>query len=313
MALTAMLASTAAAMTTQRALLDPTVHYVNIHKQQARTLQQLPLSYCERWPVWVCSPDAASVTQIPSEGDGQSWVNPLTFEQLWLPEDLPPPRCAPAVGLVLSNGEPRYVFPCVESVLSTGAQLWHNRGLNSVPLAKTWLVWGDIPLDRLRLSAYACELPPQPAEGEAEAEAEAGDGAASAPSEPTAAPEWAPLLQLEETADAFEVLFKVMADAPAEMETGFHFLIVRLPGADLLPSSAAAPGQRLRLFLSDVDREPTLLSADEDEWAWSRGEADLSAFAVAGGGGSEFLPAEYEPLFAYAHERPTVATLAAGA
>ena len=73
--------------------------------------------------------------------------------------DLPLPTCRAALGAVLKDGQLRYLFPCVEATVSTSednksVRAWHNRGLNSVPLAKTWLHYGESPPEALRLSAY---------------------------------------------------------------------------------------------------------------------------------------------------------------
>ena len=45
---------------------------------------------------------------------------------------------------------PRYLLPCLETSITTvsGASgtVWHNRGLNSVPLGGQWMAWGEAPL-----------------------------------------------------------------------------------------------------------------------------------------------------------------------
>ena len=58
------------------------------------------------------------------------------------------------------------------------------------------------------------------------------------------------------------------------------------------------PGERARLFLSDVEATPTSLDpTDKDAWVWSRGECDISLYNVAAGGESEYLPVVYQPLY----------------
>ena len=77
----------------------------------------------------------------------------------------------------------------------------------------------------------------------------------------------------------------------------YHFLVTPLTSA-ALPPSALRPGRRLRLFLSDVDATPTSLDPEEkDNWAWARGECDLAAFAVPGGGSSAYMPEAYRALY----------------
>jgi hypothetical protein len=62
---------------------------------------QLPLSMC-RWPLWIVSADR--VTKLSGAGGAEEeagWVDPISFEQLWLPEDLPLPSSHLAVSLVI--------------------------------------------------------------------------------------------------------------------------------------------------------------------------------------------------------------------
>ena len=75
--------------------------------------QTLPLDYCTTWPAWVTKEGGkvpVSRIRSPDPADDllKGWVPPLAFEQLWLPEDLPTPKCRAAIGLVLRNGAPRY-------------------------------------------------------------------------------------------------------------------------------------------------------------------------------------------------------------
>jgi hypothetical protein len=72
-----------------------------------------------------------------------------------------------AIGLVLRNGEPRYIFPTIDTYLDAAGKRWRNRGIFSVPLAKTWLHYGESPADNLRLSSFV--IAPTLAEGDATA------------------------------------------------------------------------------------------------------------------------------------------------
>ena len=124
---------------------DP--RFMTLLPAQADTL---PLDYCSSWPAWVTRPKGKlPVERVPGPAKGadilDTWAPAGAFEQLWLPEDLPPPRARAALGLVLRNGEPRYIFPTIDASLTTpdGTQ-WRNRGLNSLPLASTWLHFGGI-------------------------------------------------------------------------------------------------------------------------------------------------------------------------
>ena len=147
--------------------------------------QRLPLGYASSWPIWVVrqSGEAGTlpVTRVPGPATGadslDTWVAPSAFEQLWLPADLPTPSARPALVLVLRNGEPRYLAPTIDTYVAVGDVLWRNRGLHSVPLPSTWLHFGEIPADDLRLSAYL--LPAEDTGGSVGAEA--GGSAATVP------------------------------------------------------------------------------------------------------------------------------------
>ena len=139
--------------------------------------QTLPLEACSSWPIWVVngkgSTSRVPVSRIPTPAadvdwtSGASFVPPLSFEQLWLPADLPAPCARMAIGLVLRNGEPRYIFPTIDTYLDAAGKRWRNRGIFSVPLAKTWLHYGESPADNLRLSSFV--IAPTLAEGDATA------------------------------------------------------------------------------------------------------------------------------------------------
>ena len=185
---------------------------------------------------------------------------------------------------------PRYIFPCVEAMAVTdGGLCWHNRGLNSLPLAKTWLPWDEVPIGDLRLSCYSQDLPEPDAEELDKSEKEGEPDTQSSP--------WRPELVLTEVDAAISALLNVIADSPDELGEGFQYLIVPLQGSPSL-TEALRPGRRVRLFLSDADATPTSLDPEEREsWVWSRGECDLSVWAVPAAGESEYLPDVYRPLY----------------
>ena len=294
---------------------DPTVNAISIGSSSF-TQQSLPLSYISEWPVWMASESGDAVSLLPTAGEEAEeagWVNPATFEQLWQPQDLPRPAARAAIGAVLKDGVPRYIFPTIETTCTSGQMVWHNRGLNSLPLAKTWLTFGDVPVDDLRLTCYRQPLPEQEAsddESEDSSKEElisgAGDLEASSRNRFLAASgrlletdggEWEPILPLTEVGNAVDIIFNIIGEAPDAMGKGFCFLIAPLKDTPL-PATALEADHRLRLFLSDVDATPTSLDPeDRKAWLWNRGECDLSLFTVAPGGASDFLPDVYRPLY----------------
>ena len=271
--------------------------------------QTLPLSYVSSWPTWVSTPEGDSVTLLPAEDDPGGWVSAPSYEMLWMPQDLPEPTACAAIGVVLKNGVPRYIFPCVETTVTVGNRVYHNRGLHSIPLAKTWMVFGDVPVSDLRLSCYRSPLPPDTSDTEAEGEdedttAKAAEGDSAAETDADDAVDWTAVLPLTEVGAAVDAMTRILGDAPDEMGDGFQYLIVPIASA-AIPPDAVAAGQRMRLFLSDVVAAPTSTDPEEgkawlssrEELQWVHGECDFGTYEVAPGGDSDFLPDAYKPLY----------------
>ena len=63
------------------------------------------------------------------------WVDPFSFEELWLPSDLPAPVMKPSLAAVSKNGQLRYIMPALDLTVQAAGKLWWNRGFNSIPLA----------------------------------------------------------------------------------------------------------------------------------------------------------------------------------
>ena len=275
--------------------------------------QTLPLDYCSSWPIWVTKKDSKNVpvtrVSMPEENVDfmQTWVPPAAFEQMWLPEDLPTPKARAAIGLVLRNGDPRYVFPTVDTYLEADGQIWRNRGLNSVPIAKTWLHFGELPPEALRFSAYhaAAEQEQQPAAASTPESADDDDEAASGSSDGVKVGAYTRVVANCQVHTAVDAAFDALADLPPLLQKrslgdGFCYLIVPLEaegeggeggGGDiLLPPSALKPGGRLRAFLSED-------GADEDGEAWQRGELDLSMWRLPPGKDSPWMQKQYSPLY----------------
>lgn len=87
-------------------------------------------------------------SRVPSVGDGD-YVNPISFEALWLAADLPAPETRLALGLHVRDGTLRHVMPAIDTRVGS----FRNRGLCTVPRAHTWLHI-KTALDTLRLAAF---------------------------------------------------------------------------------------------------------------------------------------------------------------
>ena len=284
-------------------------------------------SYVSEWPVWVTkhadgsgdgsdSKVPVARVQMPEEqavDPLSTWVPPSAFEQLWLPADLPTPRARAAVGFVLRDGDPRFIFPTVDAFLETSdGTRWRNRGLNSVPIAKTWLHFGEVPPEELRLSAYFA--PAEPTREESAEPSESSDGGGSRVGA------YERILDSTRVDAAVDAAFDALDALPPQLRkrslgSGFAFLIVPLEGGDAavaataavqqqqqqqpaegttgglyLPSHALAPGGRLRAFLSEDGKD-----ADSD--AWQRGELDLTMWRLPPGKDSPYMQKQYKPLY----------------
>jgi hypothetical protein len=282
--------------------------------------QSLPMNYIERWPMWLATnpgelvlmPEASDSTENIEE-QREGWVNPVAFEQIWMPKDLPKPTCCAAIGAVLKDGVPRYIFPCVETTITTVttmplentvvSRVWHNRGLNSFPLAKTWMSFGDVPVDDLVLSCHTQPLPEVEVADEPSLEdaaslsaeelekiilskSEEADGEESIAS-------WTEVLPRSAVKEAVDTIFDMVGSGPDAMGEGFCYLIAPLRSCPL-PVETLVPGKRLQLVLFDRDAG----ECDPSDPPSRSGECDVAVYEVAEGGTSEFLPAAYKPLYA---------------
>jgi len=182
--------------------------------------------------------------------------------------------------MVLRNGEPRYIFPALDTYIETAdGMAWRNRGLNTVPLAKTWLHYGESPADSLRLSAYISSCPDAPAEqifGHRPVAAALDAACESLENLP-------PLLKRSSLGDGFCFLLCPLPDLPESEQ--------------FLPARALAPGTRLRVFLSDIEKDILLPNTEQGTAIWQRGDLDMTMWQIPSGRESPYLPEPYAPLY----------------
>ena len=88
-------------------------------------------------------------------GEEDGWVDPFSFEELWLPQDLPAPSMKPSLSAVAKDGQIRYLMPALEFTVEAGGQRWWNRGVNSIPLARRWMDVNAVNLKSLYLVGFA--------------------------------------------------------------------------------------------------------------------------------------------------------------
>lgn len=110
----------------------------------------LPTALTNSWTTWTCNEN--NNLEIVENDSNDGWLNPCSYEELFLPSDIPLPSCSPALGVVVSNGLLRYVMPSVVLTLETPDKKWRNRGLATLPRAHSWidLYASQIPIQKLR-------------------------------------------------------------------------------------------------------------------------------------------------------------------
>ena len=130
------------------------------------TPQAIPMASVQNWPVWSYDIDGdllgSELVPVPDAlnggtyGDG--WIAPSTFDELFLPADLPMPQFTPALGICVAQGVPRYVMPSCILSLATPEGEWRNRGLKSLPRAQAWIdafsPFGSTSIGLLELSVF---------------------------------------------------------------------------------------------------------------------------------------------------------------
>lgn len=274
-------------------------------------VERLPMAYMKRNSVHTFEPSTSVFRRVEddlSEGDDAGFVNPTSFSELYLPADLPLPRAQPALGVCISNGVPRYIFPSVVLSLETPDRIWRNRGACSLPRASVWIdTFGSnaapaLSRSRLQLSAFGQSIPDvrflEDIDGASSYTSclVAGGPTAGAsllrPHDPTSLPVASALEALK---NALRELPSINPSLSAFFQEGYHFVDIPLSDSVLLQ----VPKLKLRMFLADFDKPQRLLevtdSADLD--GEPLGELEIAVVPASAGGESEFLPEVYTNLF----------------
>eukprot|EP01035_Chromulina_nebulosa_P033312 gene33312-44594_t len=223
--------------------------------------QSLPASMTAGWKVWTFDSVSRSLEAVESESDEGDWLNPTSFDELYLPRDLPVPLARPALGVLLHCGVPRYVMPSVILTLETPTQVWRNRGLNSLPRAAAWI---DLfapytpRMSSLRLSCFG-----QSTGNLRFLEDQDGSAAWESLLRPGGQAQQGQGEDEVEVSEAFEDFRRFLASIPAnEVLDGYHFVDVPVfvPGSEA--ERMRVPRLRLKAFLSDFDDPARLLEME---------------------------------------------------
>lgn len=256
-----------------------------IHIRGDSQLQKLPTSLISQWNIW--SLEGENLIPIESASSGEGWLQPTSFDSLYLPSDLPPPIIKPALGFAVSNGVARYLMPSLICSLETPSRVWRNRGLCSLPRAWAWIDLFAENTPPLRTLRYSCF-------GRTAGNLrflEDQDGSAA----------WENLLPQEDISvrsivEHVQAVLRTQQAINAELQTGFHFIDVPIP--ELRP--ILVPGLQLRSYLTDFAEPQRLLELEDGSQALDNEPcAELDMMMVQTGAGSEspFLPEVYRELY----------------
>ena len=270
----------------------PTTTAVTILKSGGGPVQSLPCGYVSALPHWVRT-DGGALDRIPADG---GFVNPHNFDELWLPENMSPaPATRLALCALLKDGNLRCLFPGLDSftvrppdddddnddddAAAARASVWRNWGLASVPMASTFLDYAMVPLDQLKLSAFA-------------APATTGGG-----DNPPPASAWEPLYECLDLNEALSQILQVISDPPPALIENSGFQLLTVPLAETtIPPSTFADGSTIRCYLNDYPEPRRLLELKGGE-STGGGFFEARVRHVASGAESEHLPEAYRPLF----------------
>ena len=84
-------------------------------------LQSLPKSLTGSWKVWTLSREGELSPVENHIDDEGGWIDPTSYNDLFLPLDLPLPTVRPALGIAVANGIARYIMPSVLVSITTPA------------------------------------------------------------------------------------------------------------------------------------------------------------------------------------------------
>lgn len=249
-------------------------------------LEQLPISMTKSFATWTF--ENSILGRVEDENsDGAGWISPSTCDQLFLPSDMPLPKCQPALGIGVVNGLCRYVMPSVILTLETPDKKWRNRGLCTLPRAVSWIdLFGPFcpPTDKLTLSYFG-----QYAPDVRFLEDQDGTSAWEALGGPAQKSDFEIAEILEDFKDQFrDPKFDVLRD-------GYHFVDIPMNSRTFLP----LPRYRLKAFLSDFADPIRLLGLEDPNALDLEPCADLDIYCkvVSPARDSKFLPEAYLDLF----------------
>jgi hypothetical protein len=126
-------------------------------------VQVLPAQYVSKISRWILTGTSAktyALEAIPTDAtNNDGFVNPTSTTQLWWPMDLPQLQVRPTLDIVLQNGHPKYACGGLDVRVPTSSsddvtKEWRNHGLNSQPLARQWVTFGQTAVPGFHVEAF---------------------------------------------------------------------------------------------------------------------------------------------------------------
>ena len=275
---------------------------VNIQIRGSSNQQQLPKTMARTWTTWTLNKEMNDAEKVEDASDELGFVDSTSFEELYLPSDLPIPSAKAALGIVIANGIPRYILPSIILTLNTPDKEWRNRGLCSVVRADGWL---DIfspfvpSLDKLKFSCFAQYAPDvrfledQDGTGSwtnaIDSESSINNDNDNLSPSPSSS-------LIKEAYESVDDWLKTCCDVNHPIMSGYHF--IDIPLTNDYDNNIKIPPLKLKAFISDVDAPERLIEVEPNDLdVLPAGSLDIQITEVAAGGKSEFLPACYQALY----------------
>jgi len=270
-------------------------------------IQALPFNMAKSFNTFTFNENTLSLEKVENDlSDEKGWCNPTSFNELYLPKDLPIPQAVPSLGIAVIQGIPRYIMPSIILSLETPERIWRNRGLNSLPRANSWidLFSPYINLDRLSLSSFSKVtgdvrfLEDQDGSSswiDLSSSSSSSSSKGSKLSSPLMRPE-TEQIKVAKTLRNFKEILKEGNNELKILNEGYNFVDIPLSTVEWNLSSS----QRIKQYLSDFEDPKRLLEIENPDELYSEeliGELDIKIEIVAPGRTSKYLPEVYKALY----------------
>lgn len=285
--------------------ISSSLQFVSI--RGGNSIQSLPINMAKSFNTYTYNEQTMNLEKVENDlSDETGWCNPTSFTELYLPKDLPIPKCVPSLGIAVIQGVPRYIMPSIILSLETPERIWRNRGLNSLPRAHSWidLFSPYINLDRLSLASFSKVtgdvrfLEDQDGAG-SWIDLSMTSSSSSSKSSKSSNPLMRPAIEqikIAKTLRNFKQILKERNNEFSILNDGYNYVDIPLVTNTEWSLSSS---QRVKQYLSDFEDPMRLLEIENPEELNSEpiGELDFKLEIVAPGRTSKYLPVAYKSLY----------------